>query len=652
MFVNHYYADDVKKLFVDKLAESDIKVNQSKPLGLSVLMASKTKELIGVHLPAIKIVYPNIAGDPTNFYRLRILGDREYGSPKYRQAPQTMPRLYFPTNVDWPTVIADVEYPIIFTEGEFKSICASNVDFPTIALSGVWNWKAQSRFLDKLPDFESLNLDGRKVYICFDSDMHSNPQVLNALYQFAKMLVQLGAIVLVINLPQPTDEKVGLDDYLTAHKVEEFQELIDDAKPYEPSRALYEMNSEIAYIRKTNAIINMGTNNLISLGDFKNGAYANRIIHEPTIKGDKVTLKEKPAADAWMRWPKRFELGQLVYAPDKPKIIDDNFNLWNGWGCEPKTGSVKPWKDLLDYFFKKDAASRLWFEQWCAYQFQHPGEKLYTAAAFWSVEQGTGKSLVGYTLMKIFGDNGGEVKQRDLHSAYNDWSVHKQFIMGDEITGSNKKADNDLIKGLITQQNITVNQKYVPIYTIKDTINYLFTSNHPDAYYMEDTDRRLFVQEITGKPLDDGFYQGYDNWLNNGGNCALFQYFLDFDLNGFNAKSRALVTQAKKEMKIQTKSELGSWIFDILENGLYFGELKLESELYTPSQLVDIYNRKATRQLSANAVGRELRRQGIAQLPPLNIKGKMYRLYAIANVDSWMRKKNKAIAAHWIKHNS
>lgn len=652
MFKNEYSASDVKNLFADKLTESNISLKDSKSLGLSALMPAKTKSLCNLELPSIKISYFDIESNSLNFYRLRILGDRAVDTPKYLQAPNTIPRLYFPTNIDWIAIIEDIERPIVFTEGEFKAIAASQAGFPTIALSGVWNWKCKSRHLSKLPEFDYLNLDGRDIYICFDSDMHTNPKVLQALYKFANMLTQLGAIIYIVELPQDDDEKIGIDDYLIKAGVEGFKEQLNIAQPYEPSKELYQLNSEVAYITKTNAVIVLKSKDLMTINDFKNGRYANRYYYEPQIKKDgNVNYKEKSASDGWIKWPHRYELNELVYIPNADKVINNNFNLWSGWGCEPKAGSVKPWKDLLDYFFKNDVLARNWFEQWCAYQFQYPGEKLYTAVGLWSVEQGTGKSLVGYTLIKIFGDNGGEVKQRDLHSAYNDWSVHKQFIMGDEITGSNKKADNDLIKGLITQQTITVNQKYVPIYSIRDTINYLFTSNHPDAFYMEDTDRRMFIHEIKGAPMSDDFYKIYDTWLNNEGASHLFYYFLNMNINDFNAKSRALVTESKKEMKIQTKSELGAWVFDILENGVYLGGIKLESEIYTPSQLTDIFNRKAKRQISSNAMGRELRRQGISQLPPINIKGKMLRLYAIKDTDKWNRRKNTAITKHYLKFN-
>ena len=58
--------------------------------------------------------------------------------------------------------------------------------------------------------------------------------------------------------------------------------------------------------------------------------------------------------------------------------------------------------------------------------------------------------------------------------------------MGDDVTGSDKRADADFLKKLITQKELRVNVKYLPAYTVKDCINYFFTANHPDSFFLED----------------------------------------------------------------------------------------------------------------------------------------------------------------------
>ncbi|MBX2986753.1 MAG: DUF3854 domain-containing protein [Bdellovibrionaceae bacterium] len=146
---------------------------------------------------------------------------------KYLRPSGSSNHLYIPKFI---TVLdlLNIKNPILFTEGEKKTICANINGFLTIGLNGVQNWKTKgddgtSKPLDV---FEKLNLDGRQVLICFDSDVLTNENVLNAENEFANYLQSLGAKVRVLRFPESSGEsKVGIDDYILKHGVEEFKKL-------------------------------------------------------------------------------------------------------------------------------------------------------------------------------------------------------------------------------------------------------------------------------------------------------------------------------------------------------------------------------------------------------------------------------------------
>jgi putative DNA primase/helicase len=145
----------------------------------------------------------------------------------------------------------------------------------------------------------------------------------------------------------------------------------------------------------------------------------------------------------------------------------------------------------------------------------------------WSVHQGTGKTLLGYTLRDIYGDNAVEIKDKHLTSGFNTWARNRQFIIGDEVTSrSDKRDEADHLKGLITNEFVRINDKFIPEYTIPDVMNYIFTSNNPDAFFLESSDRRYFVWEIVGTPLPLGFYHQYDKWFKSVGPSHLFHHLL------------------------------------------------------------------------------------------------------------------------------
>lgn len=90
-----------------------------------------------------------------------------------------------------------------------------------VALLGVWNWRGTNEFGGKtaLPEWESIALNDRQVYIVFDSDVMLKPQVYAALVRFKSFLEGREARVAVVYLPAGADgSKQGVDDFLAAGK--------------------------------------------------------------------------------------------------------------------------------------------------------------------------------------------------------------------------------------------------------------------------------------------------------------------------------------------------------------------------------------------------------------------------------------------------
>lgn len=121
--------------------------------------------------------------------------------------------------------VADPAVPLWITEGVRKGDAAISADLCCIALLGVWNWRGTNAAGGKvaLPDWESIALNDRFVYVAFDSDVMTKPGVRDALARLSAFLESRGARVRLVYLPAgPEGGKVGLDDYLAAgHTVEE-----------------------------------------------------------------------------------------------------------------------------------------------------------------------------------------------------------------------------------------------------------------------------------------------------------------------------------------------------------------------------------------------------------------------------------------------
>jgi hypothetical protein len=128
--------------------------------------------------------------------------------------------------------LRDPGVPLFITEGVRKADAGVSVNLCCVGVLGVWAFRGTNEFGGKtaLPDWEYIALNGRDVYICFDSDVMTKPQVHAALVRLKAFLEQRGANVRLIYLPPTADgRKVGLDDYVAAGRsVEDLLALASD----------------------------------------------------------------------------------------------------------------------------------------------------------------------------------------------------------------------------------------------------------------------------------------------------------------------------------------------------------------------------------------------------------------------------------------
>lgn len=99
------------------------------------------------------------------------------------------------------------------TEGIKKADSLTSRGLCTVGLIGVWNWQRKG---EMLLCWDHVRLDGRRVYIVFDSDVMTKHEVQLALERLVAALEERGAEVLVVYLPHGGADKTGVDDYLVA----------------------------------------------------------------------------------------------------------------------------------------------------------------------------------------------------------------------------------------------------------------------------------------------------------------------------------------------------------------------------------------------------------------------------------------------------
>jgi hypothetical protein len=129
--------------------------------------------------------------------------------------------------------------PLFVVEGTKKGDALASRGIPTIALSGVWMWCVPKVKPYRLkPCFDHVRLEGREVFVAFDSDCMSKAGVQDALKALVEALEARGAKVRVIYLQDaPDGRKQGADDFYAAGgSVEEMFMLAREFSPVDIAR--------------------------------------------------------------------------------------------------------------------------------------------------------------------------------------------------------------------------------------------------------------------------------------------------------------------------------------------------------------------------------------------------------------------------------
>jgi hypothetical protein len=115
--------------------------------------------------------------------------------------------------------LRDPSISLWISEGILKADAAISAGLCSVALLGVWNWRGTNEHGGKvaLGDWDTIALNGRDVFIAFDSDVMLKPPVHAALARLGTFLTSRGAHAHFVYLPAGSGgTKVGLDDFLAA----------------------------------------------------------------------------------------------------------------------------------------------------------------------------------------------------------------------------------------------------------------------------------------------------------------------------------------------------------------------------------------------------------------------------------------------------
>lgn len=340
--------------------------------------------------------------------------------------------------------------------------------------------------------------------------------------------------------------------------------------------------------------------NSTNVVDLKLGSRGNYVMNRDafvfTLAGQYVASPKGrvPLSAIFLNSMQRVIVDFVSVDPTKEKVYETESgskvaNVWSGWGIEPAAKATKedvePFLDYLRVVIARNNQGLYqWVLWWVADIFQNPASKPGTALVLVG-RQGAGKSFLFENILRpIIGDphfsKAGTTER--LMSKFNSHMGGKLFIQGEEVVNSNRRADAEALKDVITSSKRMIEFKGRDSFEMVDHARYGFTSNHIDnAVHIGQGDRRFTVAHVSDQ------YSYYENGKNDAERkkfwkdmfewaeekegiphkenlAKLHRFLLDVKYNKSQIRS-AFETEAKRNMKQTSTKGMDAWLHSMVE---------------------------------------------------------------------------------------
>jgi hypothetical protein len=254
-------------------------------------------------------------------------------------------------------------------------------------------------------------------------------------------------------------------------------------------------------------------------------------------------------------------LDSLDFRPDIPgRQFERNgstvFNRYTHFSHEPGRDkkAEKIFTDHLAYLTTTETEYKLLL-QFLAFCVQRIGEKVMYAPLIISQFHGQGRGAVFELMQKILGTYCGQIRNSELVDKNTAYMQDKTLLFVHELSQGDKRSTVNGLKDLITEKTVKILEKYARTYETKNTVNFIFFSNHADAIYAEQLDRRFFVVYNDRAPREPKYYETlYKTFAEK--YAEIYNFLMTVDLSDFYPYRAPPMTEGKKIILNQSKTEL------------------------------------------------------------------------------------------------
>jgi hypothetical protein len=307
----------------------------------------------------------------------------------------------------------------------------------------------------------------------------------------------------------------------------------------------------------------------ITFDDFAR-MYLNRwvevIVRKITKKGVEYAISKRKLAPWWLEHGRRRQyLGGVTFDPSN-RAPGNFLNLWRGFAVTPQPGD---WSLMKDHIFKVicrgEPSDNEYVLNWLARLVQHPEEPGEVALVIRSTEKGTGKSLFGRYVVRLFGHHGMHITHAPHLTGRFNAHLHDCCVLfADEAFFAGDKAHEGALKGLITEYTLVIEGKYRNVITVRNRLHVLIVSNKDWVVPASIDERRWAVFEALDIHQGDRtYFRAIIEQMDNGGLAAMLHELLHRDIRTFEVRDvpQTAALQAQKALSL---TSLQRWWMAVL----------------------------------------------------------------------------------------
>lgn len=303
---------------------------------------------------------------------------------------------------------------------------------------------------------------------------------------------------------------------------------------------------------------------LQSFEDFRN-RYMNRFVEFQTDKG----AAYKPLGKWWLEHPQRREYYALRFFPGKPEEVDGYLNMWRGYAVLPKAGDWSLMREHVRRVLANgDETCADYIIKWAAWAMQNPGEPAEVALVLRG-GRGTGKGIFARSLKHLFGQHGLQVNSpAQLTGRFNAHLRDCCLLFADEAIVPGDKAAESVLKGLITEPELTIEGKGVNLVQARNRLHVVMASNEEWVVPAGIDERRFAVFEVSSEHAQDSdYFRAIADQLRGGGLAAMLHDLLAMDLGDWHPRRNVPQTDALHAQKAATVTGVDAVFLDLLRAG-------------------------------------------------------------------------------------